>query len=398
MARYSSTLVAAVGLNPAKVFQTFCALVAAPQEKLSIDRLDLIGTKRSWEVFSAQLTTFTAGLDQAARHYHVPPPVLRFHLLWDRQSAHPITDLHTTEHHVAAWRQVFDIVESLVSQSDLVIGTFPGARKALTQAMILAFQLLARPRDRLVQVIVPNACAARLPAPASLAKYRMRALISDLPFLRVRELPATLRALDLDTLIAAVQPRLDDQSGPTLEFRVDATDTVLSVAVGNRILWPNHLGIRLRRRDLALWLYLARLRQLHGRQPPAYTPSSLESAFSEILPHYPPAPGPKPSQSAQQPLYPMNASTLRRTVALAPCPCCFREASELSAFVPERDRDLPDEYVRQAMSRIKRALVEFGLPMSQVDAIRFRGAGVRPNTAYGLHLDPNSILIRQIRS
>jgi hypothetical protein len=179
-------------------------------------------------------------------------------------------------------------------------------------------------------------------------------------------------ALELPNLIAAVQPHLDAPTSVQLEFRLNPRGEVAAVRINGRTLWPNQNKLRIRRRDLAMWLYLASLRQKHGTSTRAPLP--------------PPKSGKQVRANGSSP----NPSA---TLTSTPCPCCFREAADLAHLVPDSDRELPYEYVRQAMSRIKRALIQFGLPLEHLDQVRFRGAGKRPNTMYGLFLPPEQITI-----
>lgn len=397
MERSSTALVAAVGVDTRKVVQTFAALISSPAEP-PITRADLIGTKPAWEMYTSELAGPTGLLAKVAHAHHVRLPTLRFHLLLDRQGFEPLEDVRTTDEFMAAWYQVFLIVRALITESHCVLGCFSGARKALSQALVLAFQLLARPQDRIVQVVAAQGNQASPECAASPTGDRSHSHVAEMPFLRVQDLPCSGEALKTSNLLAAIQPRRHHRREPTIEFQVDRNHRVVSVAVNGRNLWPNRLGIRLRRRDLALWLHLAELRRGHGSATQAASRASFRANSFPVA-----------TSSLQCTQLSSLASTQLQALAAdrlavrsishprsLPCQCCFREATELSAFVPEQDRDLPEEYVRQAMSRIKRALIEFGLSLSDLEAVRFRGAGVRPNTAYGLHMDPSRIIIRQV--
>lgn len=395
MKLHTANVIIVVGVNPEKILDTIAALFALADQNVRIARIDLIGTKPAWHLYTTHLGGPAGILSNFLSSENPIPPAMWFHLIRDLDTLHPLEDLRTTNDFIAAWHQVFDIVRERIRESDLVLGAFRGARKALAQALTLAFQLLARPQDRLIQVVPTTSSGDRPKRSLASSNHASHLAISDMPFLRVRELPCTPNALGMANLVAAVQPRLEDRSQPSLEFHVNAHNDLEAVIVNGRTFWPNRLGIRLRRRDLTLWLHLARLRTLHTStsnntttSPKANPPTSLNQPPGQTT-HT------EDSLTAPDRALPCSAVATSSVVTRrTPCPCCFREASDLCGLVPEGDRDFPDEYVRQAMSRIKRALIEFGLPMSHIDAVRFRGAGSRPNTAYGVHLDPEAILIR----
>lgn len=341
-----NVLVAVLGMSPAVVTETIYAL-AQSEERTFVHKVELIGTVPAADLYQRKLAGRRGALVRLARMYSLPVPQTRFHLLRNAEGTSALEDLRTTADSMAAWRQVFDIVRELVDSSALLLGSIAGGRKTLGQALTLAFQLLARRQDRLLHVLVPAPQEANpkffFPRPGESVPIDL----ADVPFLRTRELAVADRVLDMEQLLAAVQARLDAAAQPKLEFCLDAAGKVTSVKVNEKLLWPNAMGIRLRQRDLHIWLHLARLRQRHDE----------------------------------------NANTSD------PCPCCFRPAEDLAAFVPDSDRDLPHEFVRQAMSRIKRALLRFGLPLDHIDAVRFRGAGARPNRVYGLYMPPGGIRV-----
>ncbi|MCX8072823.1 MAG: CRISPR-associated ring nuclease [Candidatus Binatia bacterium] len=393
----STYLVAVAGVQAKRIVEAFYALTVAAPKPVKIERIDVIGTQRVWDAYRATLGPHASILSKVARQHGICVPELRFHLLTNPSGTEPLRDLLTTDDNMAAWRQVLEIVRTLIAESSTLLGVCAGARQALRQALTLAFQLLARPQDRLFDIRVRGLLAEARPTAGRARRSTPRVVLSELPFLRVQELPRRADALEQPTLVAAVQPGLDDHPQPSLEFHLDERGTLTRVVVDGRTLWPNRLRIRLRQRDLVLWLHLAQLRKQHCPAPSSVVtaPPCHRVADAQEIPkdaetaQWAPLPEAKGARSGLDPhTGAANGSPIR------PCPCCFREAAQLSAFVPESDRELPDEYVRQAMSRIKRALSQFGLPLAHLEAVRFRGAGSRPHTSYGIHLDPDRITIR----
>ncbi|GIW43281.1 MAG: hypothetical protein KatS3mg077_0563 [Candidatus Binatia bacterium] len=372
MNKQTATLVALAGIHPTKVLQVFRALSTASDYRFEIPRVDLIGTEPAWQMFRDKLAGPKGEFCRLARQIGVQPPELHFHLLFDSSLQQPLYDLRHTPDNQAAWRQVLELMRQLFNDCSLIVGSVAGARKSLALTLMLAFQLLARPQDRLVDLVVDSrrpANGTKIPSPDS-----PRFHLAEIPLLRVRSLAARSDGLALPNLIAAVQPHLDAPTSVLLEFQLNPRGDVAAVRINGRTLWPNHDKLRVRRRDLAMWFYLASLRKRHR-----------ESTCAPL------APSKTEKQLRGNGLVPNSGNTDNAT----PCPCCFREAADLAHLVPDSDRELPYEYVRQAMSRIKRALIQFGLPLDHLEQVRFRGAGKRPNTMYGLFLPPEQIAIHK---
>lgn len=344
-----NVLVAVVGLTPAVVTQALYGLSVLSTERVPVHRVDIIGTLPAIELSRNALLGSRGALSRLARVYQLPTPTTRFHVLRKSPSRAPLMDLRTTEDNHAAWLQVFRIVRALLPRSQTLLGSIAGGRKTLSHALVLAFQLLGRRQDRLFHVLLRPEQTGNPNFFFPLPGDEVQIDLAEVPFLRTRELNTHSGNLDLCTFLSAVQTRVEIATEPQLVFRLSLDGSIETVSIGGRTLWPNTLGIRLRQRDLHLWLHLAWLRSSHNDRATDY-----------------------------------------------PCACCFRTPEQLSELVPPTDRDFPQEYVRQAMSRIKSALLEFGLPLEHADKLRFRGAGQRPYTKYGVHLSPRCISITRI--
>ncbi|RMH39390.1 MAG: TIGR02584 family CRISPR-associated protein [Deltaproteobacteria bacterium] len=337
-----AALCAVLGEAPQVVTETLYSLA---RRGVRVADVHLLCTRHAERAARTRLLGRSGALSRLAAVHALPRPRARIVPLRS-PAGRPLDDVRSTRDNDAVARQIVQAVAALARGRRPLVGSIAGGRKTLGVYLTLAFELFARPGDRLFHVLVPPEFertdfffpAPGEPDPIDLAEVAFPRLREYLPE-RADEGPS------LRVIVDAVQRRIDAGDGVRLRF-VTARGRVTAF-VGD---WE----LRCRAADAVTWLAFARRRVACGCAAPRQ------------------------------------------------CRRCFVSPEQLTcdfgAWVDPDDAKGTAADLRAVCSRIRDAMRRAGVPASWTDRAGIASVGRRGTTRYGVPLPADRIAIDVERS
>lgn len=363
--QYSRRILLAVsGLSPQVVTETLFALAVARRPRFVPTEVHLLTTVEGAERAHLSLLSDDPGwFARLCREYHLPPISFSsesIHVL-ETAARERLADIRTQEENEAAADAITEWVRRFTADPGAALHvSIAGGRKTMGFFAGYALSLLGRPQDRLSHVLVSAPFESHpgffyptresriiyTPPPDSrpLDTSTAQVTLADIPFVRLREwLPQSMRENAVSYSRAVDAARLTIEGA---ELALDACRGVVSFGAARFRLPPA---------EFAFLAWMARRRQ--QELPPVGCPNEgvPEAAYArEYLREYTSIPG----AAADRTLRTLSAGM------------------EKSFFLEHK-------------ARLSRELRRRLGP--QAALLDLRTAGCRPNTLYGLNLDPRRI-------
>ena len=229
-------LLSVAGLSPQVVTESLYCLLVVQQPPADVREVRVVTTLAGAErVRRTLLDRRTGHLARFCREYGIPRGRIRFDaaciLVPDGADGAPLADVRTPEDNGRMADAILALVRELTADPSRALhGSVAGGRKTMGLFLGIAFQLFARPQDRLSHVLVSPSELEGHPhfffPPATPTTYQIagrrvssrdvRVELAEIPLLRLREQLAgvQLEELSYTELIREAQQELDRRAAP----------------------------------------------------------------------------------------------------------------------------------------------------------------------------------------